>query len=155
VDDLKEGRGLEYVDRSEVVLIFVSDGYFVSPNCMREFLRAIHDRAAIVTLTDYDASHGGLSHEKVREQLAIKHETCWGLAAELAAWPMVHPSVEQLFDVLYAVRRLARRPAVGHHQALRPSEQEIEWNRIGAFRTCHAESPLARHTCINTRGSSV
>ena len=33
VDDLKEGRGAEYVDRSNVVLIFASSGYFVSVNC--------------------------------------------------------------------------------------------------------------------------
>ena len=30
VDDLKEGRGSEYVDRSQVILIFLSLGYFKS-----------------------------------------------------------------------------------------------------------------------------
>ena len=40
VDDLKEGRGAEYVDVSGLTLIFVSDGYFSSVNCLRELLRA-------------------------------------------------------------------------------------------------------------------
>ena len=34
VDDLKEGRGAEYVDLSHVLLVFVSAGYFHSVNCM-------------------------------------------------------------------------------------------------------------------------
>lgn len=38
VDDLDEGKGAEYVDRSLVFCIFVSEGYFKSPNCMRELL---------------------------------------------------------------------------------------------------------------------
>ena len=32
VDDLKDGKGAEYVDVSVVVLIFASRGYFQSPN---------------------------------------------------------------------------------------------------------------------------
>ena len=41
VDDLKEGKGAEYVDASVLSLIFCSDGYFKSANCMREILRAV------------------------------------------------------------------------------------------------------------------
>ena len=32
VDDLKEGRGMEGVDGSHVVLVFCTDGYFRSPS---------------------------------------------------------------------------------------------------------------------------
>lgn len=35
VDDLTEGRGMEFVDRSETVLIFVSKGYFASERARR------------------------------------------------------------------------------------------------------------------------
>ena len=40
VDDLAEGKGAEYVDVSSMSLVFCSAGYFQSPNCMRELLRA-------------------------------------------------------------------------------------------------------------------
>jgi hypothetical protein len=32
--DLKAGAGAEYVDRSAVVLVFASNGYFDRPNCL-------------------------------------------------------------------------------------------------------------------------
>ena len=35
VDDLREGKGAEFVDKSEKTLVFCSAGYFQSPNCMR------------------------------------------------------------------------------------------------------------------------
>ena len=92
VDDLKEGRGREYMDvsaqaRSPLIesdgfgslptpshanvdisaqaLVFVSDGYFVSPNCMRELLRAFHLKKPIITLQEQDQKKGGLTPEQV------------------------------------------------------------------------------------------
>ena len=50
VDDLDEGRGSEYVDRSHTFVMFVSAGYFQSPNCMRELLRARLKDKPIVAL---------------------------------------------------------------------------------------------------------
>ena len=50
VDDLAEGKGAEYVDVSQISLIFVSAGYFISENCMRELLRAVVTGKPIVTL---------------------------------------------------------------------------------------------------------
>ena len=47
VDDLREGKGAEYVDASVLSLVFCSRGYFVSPNCMRELLRAAVTRKPI------------------------------------------------------------------------------------------------------------
>ena len=41
VDDMLEGRGMEYVDRSSHFLAFITLGYTESPNCMRELLRAV------------------------------------------------------------------------------------------------------------------
>ena len=51
VDDLKEGFGAEYVDISDLSLIFLSDGYFSSPNCMRELLRAVITGKRIMSLS--------------------------------------------------------------------------------------------------------
>jgi len=102
VDDLKEGRGREYMDVSAQALVFVSDGYFVSPNCMRELLRAFHLKKPIITLQEQDQKKGGLTPEQVRRQL---HEadamlTRWGLSEELEEWNCPRPTPDQLYDAL-------------------------------------------------------
>ena len=66
VDDLKEGKGAEYVDASAMSLIFCSQGYFSSPNCMRELLRAAVTRKPILTLLEPEAKHGGLTLDEIR-----------------------------------------------------------------------------------------
>ena len=48
VDDLEEIGDLEgYINRSSTVLIFCSQGYFTSKNCMRELLRAVRAHGQI------------------------------------------------------------------------------------------------------------
>ena len=103
VDDLREGRGAEYVDKSRLILIFVSDGYFTSPNCMRELLRAIFDKKPILTLVEPEARKGGLTREQVWQQLQAANAKYagWGLADEMEAWGFPQPSVQQLFDTLF------------------------------------------------------
>ena len=92
MDDLKEGKGAEYVDASELILIFVSDGYFTSPNCMRELLRAVFDKKPILSLIESEVRKGGLTSEQVRERLeaADGKYGVWGLADEMAAWVWEH-----------------------------------------------------------------
>ena len=34
VDDLNEGKGAEFVDASHTIVVFCSEGYFRSANCM-------------------------------------------------------------------------------------------------------------------------
>ena len=59
VDDLKEGRGMEGIDCSHVVLVFCTDGYFRSPNCMRELLRASLAKKPIILMgTQVRANRG-------------------------------------------------------------------------------------------------
>lgn len=66
VDDLREGKGAEYVDASCLTLVFVSDGYFESPNCMRELLRAVATQKPIVALVELEEKHGALSRAQVQ-----------------------------------------------------------------------------------------
>ena len=56
VDDLKTGRGAEYVDMSSVSLIFCSRGYFTSPNCMRELLRSVVTKKPLLALLEPEVS---------------------------------------------------------------------------------------------------
>ena len=69
VDDLKEGKGAEYIDVSCVSLVFVSGGYFHSANCMRELLRAAVTEKPVIALLELEAKHGGIDRSKVLELL--------------------------------------------------------------------------------------
>ena len=88
VDDLKAGKGGEYVDQSTVCLIFATIGYFRSANCMRELLRAHVLRKPIITLLEPEGRHGGLTHEKIREELRDCRARFigWGLDSEVVSW---------------------------------------------------------------------
>lgn len=55
VDQLDDITKLEqYIERSAVVLIFYSDGYFQSRNCRREFLHALKLRKPLIIVYDGD-----------------------------------------------------------------------------------------------------
>ena len=116
VDDLKEGKGAEYVDVSAVSLVLCTAGYFQSPNCMREILRAVVTGKPIVALLEPEAKHGGLKQEEIRAQLleADGNYVKWGLAKEVESWGFVTPTAAVLFAALFA-------------------REPIEWNRIGAL----------------------
>ena len=92
VDDLKEGRGAEYIMTSDCVLVFLSAGYFQSVNCMRELLSALVTGKRLVTLVELEVNHGGLSREQVLEHLReADRRYCeqWGdanLGDEVAKW---------------------------------------------------------------------
>jgi len=127
VDDLKEGKGAEYVDVSVSTLVFCSAGYFASPNCMREILRAKVTKKQVIALLELEEKHGGMARDEIRAKLREDDEPCekhgtqypnkytmWGLAAEVQSWGYALPTGQQLFDALFA-------------------HMPIEWNRIGAF----------------------
>ena len=76
VDDLKEGKGAEYVDVSSVSLVFCSRGYFESANCMRELLRAVVTRKPILPLLEPEQNKGGLGRGTVsREEHPSERES--------------------------------------------------------------------------------
>lgn len=116
VDDLKEGKGAEYVDASMVTLIFCSAGYFNSANCMREVIRAVVTGKPIVALLEPEAKHGGLTDEDIRQQLdqAGDKYAKWGLDKEVESWGYKLPTADDLYTSLFA-------------------KAPIEWNRIGAL----------------------
>ena len=78
---------------SETVLVFVSEGYFVSPNCLRELLRAVFDKKPIVTVIEVEAKHGALATEEVRAQLDAAEASYarWGLVDDMATWSSKPP----------------------------------------------------------------
>ena len=111
VDDLEEIGDLEgYIDRTVTVLVYCSDGYFRSKNCMRELVASTMKAKPIIALIDPDASRGGLSLEQVRERLvsAESRYGAWGFDAATT------PSGSALYDHLFA-------------------REPIEWNRLGVF----------------------
>jgi hypothetical protein len=116
VDDMKEGRGAEYLDVSETFLIFVSSGYFESCNCMRELLRALYNQKPIISVIETEAKYGGLTRNLVREQLdaVSRRYDGWGLTREMSEWGFPIPSTDALMEYVYG-------------------KETIEWNRIGAF----------------------
>ena len=121
VDDLATGKGAEYVDVSQVTLVFCSQGYFGSANCMRELLRAVLTSKPIITLLEPEVRRGGLTTDQILEQLreADSQYESWGLAQEVRGWAAAEglgamPSADELYAALFAA-------------------EAIEWNRVGAF----------------------
>ena len=111
VDDLEEiGRLEMYVERTSVVLVFCSDGYFRSKNCMRELITATKMKKPIIPLLDTDTRRGGLTMLEVRSRLSMAESLfkSWGLSDPAL------PSCKELYEHLFA-------------------HEPIEWNRLGHF----------------------
>jgi len=109
-DDLQEIGDLEgYVDRSRMVLVYCSSGYFQSKNCLRELAAATTKIKPVIALVDIDESRGGLSHDEIHSQLleAKHHYEKWGFGSQV-------PQGEVLYRHLFA-------------------HDPIEWNRLGHF----------------------
>ena len=107
VDDLEDISDLEsYISRSSVVLVFCSEGYFQSKNCMRELQAAVYK--PLVALLEPDKKRGGMSLEEVKQQVLKCGEkyTEWGFDDK--------PEPVELSKALL-------------------SHDPIEWNRIGEF----------------------
>ena len=98
-----------YIDRTVMISVYCSKGYFQSKNCMRELIAAKKKDKPILALVDPDASRGGLSTEEVKTQL-VETEASYGKWNFDAA---TTPSGLVLYDHLFA-------------------SDPIEWNRIGA-----------------------
>ena len=121
VDDLKTGKGAEYVDVSSITLIFCSVGYFASPNCMREILRTVVASKPIITLLEPEPNHGGMTRNEIHDSLqrnsepwekaGIQHMSkyaMWGLEKEVASWGYHLPTSEQLQNAPHPPLHLAR-----------------------------------------------
>jgi len=126
VDDLKDISNLgKYITRAKAVLIFCSDGYFVSKNCMIELQASVKQGKLIIPLLDPDASKGGLTQHQVHDLLIKAEESLY----EKWGFDGTSLSAEALYKALFAT-------------------PPIEWNRIGAFQDvtlrCIAERLLPK-----------
>ena len=110
VDDLEDISDLEgYIDRTEIVFVYCSQGYFDSKNCMRELTSSVKKRKQMIACVDLDPTRGGLSLDEVRRQLDAAD-------ASYAKWgfPEDTPTGSELHAHLFR-------------------NGAFEWNRIGAF----------------------
>ena len=73
---MRYGKGAEYVDVSSTILVLVTKGYFQSPNCMREMMRAVVTGKPIVVMLEPEASHGGLGRCQGEAVAAHALESC-------------------------------------------------------------------------------
>ena len=106
VDDLKEGMGADDVERSKVVLVFCSNGYAESKNCMRELHQAVLLSKPLITLIEPEVNHGGMTQVQMQEKLLTVDGRFqeWGLAGQ--------PGGSEISAKLFA-------------------GELIEWNRLG------------------------
>ena len=96
VDDLHEGRGAEYVLSSEHILIFLSQGYFQSPNCMRELLCAVFEGKPLITLLEPDTKHGGLRRDEVPDMTTTHTHSARNPCAHEHHAPYMHSALDGL-----------------------------------------------------------
>jgi len=117
VDNLKVGKGAEFVDASCVCLVFCTRGYFQSINCMRELLRAVCMDKPIVTLLEPDHNKGRLTRAEILDQLIEgEKQDGWKLAGEVHGWKMAMPTAVKIYERLFP-----------------DNELPIEWDRVLAF----------------------
>jgi len=69
VDDLLDVSALEsYIEKSAVVLIFLSKGYFFSKNCLREVRCSEQNDKPLVLVNEADLSKGGIALKDSRAE---------------------------------------------------------------------------------------
>ena len=146
VDDLEDIGNLEgYIERSAAVLVFCSQGYFQSKNCMRELRSSVQKGKPIVTLMDPDTKKGGLSEEEVKKTLLHGWTDEWGEHKTEEVWESwgfeAGPSPRDLIAALFPVGAL-KKPIV-------------EWNRIGAFQDVSMRLIAERILTTELRGDAV
>jgi len=102
VDDLKEGRGMEGIDSTHVILTFLTQGYFLSPNCMREMLRAVTTGKPIIVVGTQEKG-GGIPINEVRDhiEIALRRLKAWGLNNEVKEWGYEVPTADEMHDALF------------------------------------------------------
>ena len=113
VDDLEDISDLQgYIERTQTILIYCSQGYFQSKNCMIEIRSTVLKKKPIIPVLDPDKSRGGLSKEEILAQL-VDSDSKWG------KWGFDTDGLgeakgKELFETLF-------------------SYEPVEWNRMGHF----------------------
>ena len=69
VDDLEEIGALEtYVQQTGVMMLFLSKGYFLSRNCLREARQTVEKQIPIVLVHEADVTKGGLTLDQSKAE---------------------------------------------------------------------------------------
>ena len=142
VDDLKEGAGGEYVDKSSVVLVFCTERYLKSRACARELFKALLERKPMITVLEPAAKRGGLTREQITHVLTLE---TFPSAIPPATRPSHGPSrdgIEAVCEDWSAKWKLddevtswghTRRPSGAEILKALFEHPPIEWNRFSAL----------------------
>jgi len=120
VDDLLSiDRLEEYVEASGCVLLFLSRGYLISHNCLRETRKAVHTRLPLCFVWEADHAKGGAPLRYLREHECPPDlvEVIFGDDAKIIQW---HRVIEfQLLSLKkIAEAALLASPAYSHKRSL-------------------------------------
>ena len=86
VDDLASGRGAAEVAASEILIVFLSDGYLTRPNTVRELLRAMTLGKPIITVFDERSVYMDKDVLRAAIDAACLNLSRWALDGDLASW---------------------------------------------------------------------
>jgi len=88
VDDLEGIGELEkHVSASQCVLLFLSRGYFFSPNCLREINSALSGKKPLVLVHESDVNKGGASLDTLRSDCESRDVTeVFNSGGEIIPW---------------------------------------------------------------------
>ena len=67
--DLDLSKLEEYIDASATVLVFATEAYFESRNCIRELRRSVERGKPIITLLEPDTKRGGLKQSEMAARI--------------------------------------------------------------------------------------
>ena len=105
VDDLEEIGDLEgYIDRTVTVLVYCSDGYFRSKNCLREVVATVKKRKPVVLVWEPDPNKGGAPVEALKDELRAQ-------ADNFVKWSF-DATVQECEDYIFRESQLDGRPTV-------------------------------------------
>ena len=102
VDNLGGGSDHPHIDVSDTLVCYLTQGWFTSPPCVREFLRAVLRKKPLIALLEPDTSdqHGGHHEAECRRILMSAEYAQWmeeSMGASVAQWaqewrPNMRPS---------------------------------------------------------------
>ena len=130
VDDLDQGAGGEYVDKSSVILIFCATRYFESRACARELLRAIVRGKPLIAVLESEERHGALSKEEMVSLLTEPRSRAGKLTKnEHMDWV----SHWELDAEMQKLDTFSHMPTSDDVTAALFAREPIEWNRFSAY----------------------
>ena len=74
--DLQIGDLEGYIERSDVVLVLATHGYFESKNCLRELHHAVALQKQMICVVEPEAKKGGLTITEIKKELGARAQLC-------------------------------------------------------------------------------